>query len=426
MNPKILILQVFEQIYSYNIFVHDEAEDDNNDGQVRDQANVIKHQRYATRLYLGFFIGVSGFWKACYQLDALFKSTLDCLYDADCLVLFSDYFPSLNNMNLTSSILSSSPKNVSVENRLSYLFVDEWSTKINYSKYVEDCAPLFCTYAITDQINFSYTITLLLSLYGGLVIMLRFIAASVVNIAAKTKFRLPNINADFAYFVERARKFGVWLKQLNLFSEVDFNGQLNAMFTQFYQSAVVDFYHLIDLVLLITQVDQPYAGIRYVSAFNTRNAIIIIRTMINETNGHVSLRGDFLLPGLQNITSYFLYGDSSVNPDIYCTCATDLNCRQPAQLYECHMTYDDVYFVPVYAVPENPYAHYVGMHQFQFQPIPIPILELELVGIGRIGIGIGWNWLGLELELVGIGWNWNWNWSELVKNWLELELVRIG
>ncbi|CAF3485957.1 unnamed protein product [Adineta steineri] len=269
MNPKILILQVFEQIYSYNIFVHDEAEDDNNDGQVRDQANVIKHQRYATRLYLGLFIGVSGFWKACYQLDALFKSTLDCLYDADCLVLFSDYFPSLNNMNLTSSILSSSPKNVSVENRLSYLFVDEWSTKINYSKYVEDCAPLFCTYAITDQTNFSYTITLLLSLYGGLVIMLRFIAASVVNIAAKTKFRLPNINTDFAYFVERGRKFG----------------------------------------------------------------------------------GDFLLPGLQNITSYFLYGDSSVNPDIYCTCATDLNCRQPAQLYECHMTYDDVYFVPVYAVP---------------------------------------------------------------------------
>ncbi|CAF0893804.1 unnamed protein product [Adineta steineri] len=140
---------------------------------------------------------VSGFWEACYQLDAIYNSTLDCLYDADCLVLFSDYFPSLNNMNLTSSIVSSSPKNVSVQNRLSYLFVDEWSTKINYSKYVEDCAPLFCTYAITDQINFSYTITLLLSLYGGLAIMLRFIAASVVNIAAKTKFRLTNINANF-------------------------------------------------------------------------------------------------------------------------------------------------------------------------------------------------------------------------------------
>ncbi|CAF0768602.1 unnamed protein product [Adineta steineri] len=95
MNPKRLILQLFEQIYSYNIFVHDEAEGDNNDGQVRDQAKVIKHQRYATRLYLSLFIGVSGFWEACYELDALFKSTLDCLYDADCLVLFLDYFPSL-------------------------------------------------------------------------------------------------------------------------------------------------------------------------------------------------------------------------------------------------------------------------------------------------------------------------------------------
>ncbi|CAF3640575.1 unnamed protein product [Adineta steineri] len=142
-----------------------------------------------------------GFWEACYQLDAIYKSTLDCLYDTDCLALLHHYFPSLNNTNLTSSILSSSPKNVSVKNRLSKLFVDEWSTKINYSKYVEDCAPLFCTYAITDQTNFSYTITLLLSLYGGLVIMLRFIAASVVNIAAKTTFRLTNINTDFGKFL---------------------------------------------------------------------------------------------------------------------------------------------------------------------------------------------------------------------------------
>ncbi|CAF1396915.1 unnamed protein product [Adineta steineri] len=147
------------------------------------------------------FTGVSGFWTACYELDALLRSTLGCLYDADCLVLLLDYFPSLNNTNLTSSILSSSPKNISVENRLSYLFVDEWSTKINYSKYVEDCAPLFCTYAITDQTNFSYTITLLLSLYGGLVIMLRLIAASVVDIAAKTTFRLGHINTDLGKFL---------------------------------------------------------------------------------------------------------------------------------------------------------------------------------------------------------------------------------
>ncbi|CAF1085585.1 unnamed protein product [Adineta steineri] len=145
--------------------------------------------------------GVSGFWQACYQLDAIFKSTLDCLYDANCLALLVDCFPSLNDTNLTSSILSSSPKNVSIENRLSKLFVDEWSTMVNYSKYVEDCAPLFCTYAITDQTNLSYTITLLLSLYGGLVIMLRFIAASVVSIAAKTKFRLPNINIDSGKFL---------------------------------------------------------------------------------------------------------------------------------------------------------------------------------------------------------------------------------
>ncbi|CAF3686839.1 unnamed protein product, partial [Adineta steineri] len=146
---------------------------------------------------------VSGFFNACYPLDAFLASTLNCLYDGSCFKTLLKYFPALNqtNLNWTASILPSSQKDVSVNDRLSNVFIDQWSIHINYSQYVTECAPSICTYTITDRTNFSYTISLLLSLYGGLIILLRFIASSVVNVASKLKFRSTIINNDHIYFM---------------------------------------------------------------------------------------------------------------------------------------------------------------------------------------------------------------------------------
>ena len=41
---------------------------------------------------------VDGFFGGCTPLDALLASTLDCLYNIDCLNLFVDYFPLLNQV----------------------------------------------------------------------------------------------------------------------------------------------------------------------------------------------------------------------------------------------------------------------------------------------------------------------------------------
>jgi hypothetical protein len=104
------------------------------------------------------------------------------------------------NLNLTNSVLPSRQQNLCVYDRLTNLFVDEWSTNISYSKYVAGCAVSFCTYTITDETNFSYTITLLISLYGGLTIVLRFIATFLVNISLKMKRRSINTHIKFGAF----------------------------------------------------------------------------------------------------------------------------------------------------------------------------------------------------------------------------------
>ncbi len=104
------------------------------------------------------------------------------------------------NLSLINSVLPPRQRNLCLYDRLANLFIEEWSININYSTYFADCAPLFCTYTIEDPTNFSYTITLLISLYGGLTFIIRFISAFLVNIASKIKRHSINIQINFGTY----------------------------------------------------------------------------------------------------------------------------------------------------------------------------------------------------------------------------------
>ncbi len=98
-------------------------------------------------------------------------------------------------LNFSDYVLSSKNKNnLSLYDHLNNLFVDEWSTKINYSEYFHNCNPSLCTYTATKKTNFSYGITLFISLYAGLVMMLRLTASFLINISMKLKHYSRNRN----------------------------------------------------------------------------------------------------------------------------------------------------------------------------------------------------------------------------------------
>jgi len=84
---------------------------------------------------------------------------------------------------------------MSVNAYLLDLFMDDWSTQMNYLKYFHQCAPSRCTYTTTDKINLSYAITLFISLYGGLIIIFRLISSFLVNILFKCHLRNTNVNS---------------------------------------------------------------------------------------------------------------------------------------------------------------------------------------------------------------------------------------
>jgi len=74
----------------------------------------------------------------------------------------------------------------------------------------------------------------------------------------------------------------------NLLTEIQFDAQLNTTLTQFIQSTSIDYNRLLDIIHLVTQVDQHYAGLSVWGTNTNFNAQISIKATINETSGQKS------------------------------------------------------------------------------------------------------------------------------------------
>ncbi|CAF3824709.1 unnamed protein product [Rotaria sp. Silwood1] len=129
------------------------------------------------------FVGeqiVSGFVLGCFPLESLLRSNLLCLYSESCLDLIN--FENLSfidplNTSLPSRYLQSS----TIEELAMSLFVEEWTHNISYSAFFSHCQPLTCTYLVSHRKTVLQIITILLGLYGGLTLILRFIVRCLIN-----------------------------------------------------------------------------------------------------------------------------------------------------------------------------------------------------------------------------------------------------
>ena len=128
------------------------------------------------------------------------------------------------NLNLNDYVLLSNKTNRSVYDHLSDLFVDEWTTIVNYTLYVQKCNPSKCTYTLRVNINYSYAIALIISLYGGLILILRSISIVLISVLLKLRCSLTNRACLSVYLVPGKiclSKCVQWIKQVNLFKVVN-------------------------------------------------------------------------------------------------------------------------------------------------------------------------------------------------------------
>ena len=63
--------------------------------------------------------------------------------------------------------------------------VDRWTNATDFVAYYKQCAPIECTYKVERYNSFTYVISLLIGLYGGLTVALRFMAPWIVKLARR-------------------------------------------------------------------------------------------------------------------------------------------------------------------------------------------------------------------------------------------------
>ncbi len=138
-------------------------------------------------------VAIPGLVLGCYTIDSLLLSTLECLYQKECLKILTDMYDfdavgmirPLNNSIVLIQPLSKEnsrfPPNTTFESILSQLFIENWGATRNFTAYYEKCAPKHCTFKITRRFNRSYMIAMLLGFYSGLGFVLEAILPCFVR-----------------------------------------------------------------------------------------------------------------------------------------------------------------------------------------------------------------------------------------------------
>ncbi|CAF3817847.1 unnamed protein product [Rotaria sp. Silwood1] len=125
---------------------------------------------------------VPGFILGCSPMESLLRSTLMCLYNETCLNLIN-----IQNLSFIHPLDASLPSrfmlNSTVEDLTANVFVEQWLYNISYSAFYSKCQPSICAYSVSKRKDLLEVITIVLGLYGGLTLILRFIAPLLISAA---------------------------------------------------------------------------------------------------------------------------------------------------------------------------------------------------------------------------------------------------
>ena len=119
----------------------------------------------------------------CFAIQSVLQSTLECFFNQTCLDAVQLEISSPDSVNM--SILEENNTRFSPETPIGImmdaLMIEEWGQTIRYEQYYHQCAPKLCTYTTSYRKNSLYIFTRLISLIGGLTIVLKIVVYSIVR-----------------------------------------------------------------------------------------------------------------------------------------------------------------------------------------------------------------------------------------------------
>ena len=127
----------------------------------------------------------------CTPSEAFLTSTLECFYDAACIRLLLEHTFNtssaidVNTHQPLSTNVDRFPVHATIMELLRDLFTERWLPTVDYSAYFHRCSPSSCSYTYTRQLNSLDTLILLLSLIGGLTLILKWLSPKIIRVCHK-------------------------------------------------------------------------------------------------------------------------------------------------------------------------------------------------------------------------------------------------
>ena len=144
---------------------------------------------------------VPGFYSRCFPVESLLPSTLECFYsNQPCLDMMANVTNETlftNMTRLNASLSSRFMINTTINDLLSQLFIESWSSSLFYTSYFAKCRPTYCSYSVITQKSTLEIVTTVTGLIGGLSVALRlmvpFVVLGCVRIVRKRQHTRVNV-----------------------------------------------------------------------------------------------------------------------------------------------------------------------------------------------------------------------------------------
>lgn len=128
---------------------------------------------------------VKGMQTACYPLEGVMASTLECYFDSSCLQLLVGNSTPFTPLDSTRP--SRFPPNTTVKDLLYELMAEQWSFDVFPEDYYIQCAPLTCTYSYTHRNTVLSITTTIITIFGGLSIALQLMLPWFIQLMLKMR-----------------------------------------------------------------------------------------------------------------------------------------------------------------------------------------------------------------------------------------------
>ncbi|CAF1596374.1 unnamed protein product [Adineta ricciae] len=131
---------------------------------------------------------LEGIYGGCTIIDSVFKSSMICLFKKSCLTrlrILANMLEFVSVKPLDSELPSRYSSNTLIEKIFDEMMVEDWNYSYSYEQFYHKCQPKSCSVTYERKINIIYIITFIVSLIGGINIILRMISPIIIKIILK-------------------------------------------------------------------------------------------------------------------------------------------------------------------------------------------------------------------------------------------------